>query len=169
MWARVSYLKGGFFLYNNNMTTVESTAPLPRRTGRFVGLATKEVEDDTLAFNGIFAKRLEETRDGRDMKRIATVRKGKREQKRRRAKMGIGDGSKSSHATPPKPTSLPSLISARSNRAAERQCTVGDIQTVSHKLILHVSQGINGFPSLGGSESDTVHDQRLLQACFSHS
>jgi hypothetical protein len=40
---------------------------------------------------------------------------------------------------------------------------------VSHKPILHVSQGINGFPSLGECESDTVHDQRLLQACFSHS
>jgi hypothetical protein len=98
---------------------------------------------------------------------MAIVRKEKRtEQKEEERKWELGMNQKSSHATPQNQPLFPVQSQLE---ATEQQCTVGDIQTVSHKPILHVSQGINGFPSLGESKSDTVNDQRLLQACFSHS
>lgn len=64
-----------------------------------VGLATKEVEDDTLAFNEIFAKRLEETRDGR-YEENGDCEKRKREQKEEEKRWELGMDQSSSHATP---------------------------------------------------------------------
>lgn len=71
-----------------------------------VGLATKEVEDDTLAFNEIFAKRLEETRDER-YEENCDCEKRKKRTKRRREKMGIGDGSKFKSCDPPNTKNQP--------------------------------------------------------------
>jgi hypothetical protein len=69
----------------------------------------------------IFTKRLKKHAMGKDMKN-GDREKGKekrteQKEEERRWELGIGDGPKSSHATPPKPTSLPTPISARSNRA----------------------------------------------------
>jgi hypothetical protein len=67
----------------------------------------------------IFTKRLKKHAMGKDMKN-GDCEKGKEErteQKEEERRWELGMDQKSSHATPPKPTSLPSPISARSNRA----------------------------------------------------